>query len=1238
MEDVVFKRDALFWLLFDYECCDVSEKSVESGMLAGISVPRHSEIADPEMSVADHLAKCGLRISWKLADVAELVEKYEGVSEYVGDGFCFVVFFQVLWSCYRSGEEVDSEQFCMLMKCLTLCVRSKYLRDVSFCVCSLLSKALELPRFRWDNISMVGLLSHVKVNESLDVASCPLMIKLFGRILEGNECICFAPTEVLPMILDVWQVLVRRYSEDPSPSAGMFVYVLKERLLECLDFFVSDLFHPSCIGGLFEDDVEGCILDAFVASAGANTSRTHVSPFLLGIVEKAQQDSRCLDFTVQISHAMLCILRQSPRIAANFEPLFLPLLRDISRSCPDLTKNVMKLLRFLLNTDVMDDIDAHVFERLCQSIVPDEDFLCLLKALLCSYVDSLWIECPFFLELLVTVYYQSDLFLDVVEYLTCLALHSHYNRRKLHECDIDVFLLHVLSGAGVFLYHGVQLQNRACDRTSIVTLLTHICADSCNSDITTQVVMYFGDSQQEPDVILNMLERCDRNSYPLGSIGPFYEGILQNPDDFNRDFVVEFELKLDLPILLKTNACITLVSITDGKQNHLSLFVNGHTLYIQSDNHSVPLSQNLSSGKWKSAKAAFMRSDDGLNVLFEISQYTSTATVKPPHFVGSLSVTFGGLKHSPHAKVSDVTMGRMASISIKADNTREMLSHRHFKHIDCERTILDCFAHDFECVRTLLRVGKLSDKTLMCLKIILTQSKVAENNFKCDEDFVQLVTNSHVDFHLYLMLHSVSCVIKNESLKSQWLRNILVNIGIWSHCTCSDLQKIMNHWTALLLRQNRTRFAVESYFSSVLDHVSLFLNNSFSYCEKEKEQLRDMFLNFVKRISLAHISASDVRNLLTLCKSSDDVEAKACYVRVIRDCAKLLLTAQPRDVDVVRTVISLTFDGSPRVVSMALQALHELDSVLTHNYPILFPMSERQDKELVLMELVPVLGTYPNLASIASYLSLDLANPNSVVPQLVAALSSPRFIETDFWYLWPVILCRKLDKNNQQKIIDGIVSVLHAHGLVQDEVSSMFHFLSLLTVGGDRDLPFCLLRSINIRTGMLDSVFVQYCFLNCARTLFFRVSESSHSSRLLKAFRESPFHTRQLRLVGSHQLETVEELLYVDVGSFNLVYDIQTDELDEVIDKDKAKWALALGLYVDEKCTDLQMIRNVITYFSKKDQAAPNTNWTMWSQFDAVFTRMRAQYEEEFRKSNAKTLSKLREYVATMNRCASAMK
>ena len=143
---------------------------------------------------------------------------------------------------------------------------------------------------------------------------------------------------------------------------------------------------------------------------------------------------------------------------------------------------------------------------------------------------------------------------------------------------------------------------------------------------------------------------------------------------------------------------------------------------------------------------------------------------------------------------------------------------------------------------------------------------------------------------------------------------------------------------------------------------------------------------------------------------------------------------------------------------------------------------------------------------------------------------------------------------------------------------------------------------------------------------------------MLKAFRESPFHTRQLRLVGSHQLENVEELLYVDVGSFNLVYDIQTDELDEVIDKDKAKWALALGLYVDEKCTDLQMIRNVITYFSKKDQAAPNTNWTIWSQFDAVFTRMRAQYEEEFRKSNAKTLSKLRESVATMNRCASAMK
>ena len=1238
MEDVVFKRDALFWLIFDYECCDVSEKSVESGMLSGISVPRRSEIADPEMSVAEHLAKCGFRISWKLADVAKLMEQYEEMSETVSDGFCFVVFFQVLWSCFRASEEIDSEQFCVLVRCLTLCVRGKYLRDVSFCFCSLLSKALELPGFRWDSKAMVGLLSHVKVNESLDAASCPLMIKLFGRILEGSECICFAPSEVLPMILDVWQVMVRRYSEDSAPTASMFVYVLKERLLECLDFFVSELFQPSCIGCLFEDSMEGCILDAFVSSAGANTNRTRVSPFFLGIFEKAQQDARCLDFAVQISHSMLSILTQSPRIAANFEPLFLPLLHATSSSCPDLTKNVMKMLRILLNTEVMDDVDAHVFERLCQAIVPDDDFLCLFKALLCSYVDSLWIDCPCFLQLLVTVYYQSDLFLDVVKYLTCLALHSHYNRRKLHERDIDVFLLHVLSGDSVFLYHGVQVQNRNCDRTSIVNLLTHICADSCNSDITNQVVAYFGDSQQGLDIILNMLERCDRNSYPLGSIGPFYEGILHAPDDFNKDFVVEFDLKLDFPILLKTNACVTLVSITDSKQNHLSLFVNGHTLYIQSDNHCVPLSENLSSGKWKSAKATFVRSDDGLHVLFEISHYTATATVRNQRFVGSLAVTFGGVKHSPHARLSDVTMGRMASISIKTDNAREMLSHRHFKNIDYERTILDCFAHDFECLMTLLRVGKLSDKTLMCLKIIFTQSRVAENNFKCDEEFVQLVTNSHVDFHLYLMLHSVSCVIRNESLKSQWLRNILVNIGIWSHCTCSELQKIMKHWTALLLRQNRTRFAVESYFSSVLDHVSLFLNNSFSYCEKEKEQLRDMFLNFVKRMSLAHISAADVRNLLTLCKSSDDAEAKVCYIRVIRDCAKILLTAQPRDIDVVRTAISLSFDHSPRVVSMAFQALHELDSVLIHNYPILFPMNERQDKELILRELVPVLGNYPNLASVASYLALDIANPNSVVPQLVAAFSSPRFIETDFWYLWPVILCRKLDKNNQQKIIDGIVSVLHAHGLVRDEVSRMFHFLSLLTVGGDRDLPFCLLRSINIRTGMLDSVFVQYCFLNCARTLFFRVSESSHSSRLVKAFRESPYHTRQLRLVGSHQWETAEELLYVDVDSFHLVYDIQTDESDETIDKDKAKWALALGLYVDEKSTDLQMIRNVITYFSKKDQTASNTNQMMWSQFDAVFTRMRTQYEEEFRKANAHTLSKLREYVATMKRCASAMK
>lgn len=1098
--------------------------------------------------------------------------------------------------------------------------------------------------FRTEALS--GITSSMLIQYLKSVKDSPLMFtESLGRILDVTEHVFEIARD--PLLSDVWNLSVtlqqmdlKHHSESIACARStLFAFIFRVSVLDNFDMYSSELSTMAYFRFLFEEDIQDYILIQFSKSVRESTNTTHIVPFFITIFQLAKENPRFLKLSEKIITSVNAILEMNPTMAVFFESLLEPLLPIVRRDNESMTRQLLAFLYPISRSRACFELSHNVMEKLMLVTPPTRSFLELLTRLIGTKTSAFTIEYHTFLPLLCSVYEESELLSDVIGLFSGLSDYSAHNRLELHRGEVDLFLIKLLS----------KEQSRV-PRKRLLSLLIEICTSYCNFEVTTAFVEFLiSSSCQEEHLLRRIISKCSRFGFEkdsIGSLPPFYRDVLGD-DCVLDNFVITFGLKMDVPMIIRTNVIIPLITFTDFNSNRLVLFVNGSEMYCQFQQENVTNSalifDDIEAGKWHNFTLSFTEETaDMFTVLAKTkNEMESTTQIKRVSFTSPIEIELGGCRTRVPHHWANVVMGFVSSFSLKDGSGREVIRGRDsncWKQTTLNRTIVDCLALNPACIRSVFKSKGLSDEVLVCLKELFAHDVQAQLQFRCDCEFIDTIKKSKIDFHLYLMLYSVFDAITDQLLRSEWLERVLVNIWIWIMCEVDDLVKIFRHWNTVL-KQNMCLFRVKSYFTDLLTEVGLFFpfsderNQNISIHEhtrQEREMLRALFVQFVKRVAHVNLSSTDVTNLVQFCLSARTSNAQACYLEFVRDCAKLLITVKPDELDLVRTIACFTKSEFPNVTSMSLQAIHELDSVYLHRYTLmLFSKNSIQNSPEVLDQLMDDLPRYPNLVPLVSLLALNINNANTLAKQVAMSLFSNSFIAVDFWYVAPVLFCAKLDEMNQWRTIDAIVDVFARQPDFRNEISPLFHFFSLITANTDLDLPFQFLRSVTDRIDLTDSLLVQECFVNLARALFFHVSHRTHSRALLMEFATSPFQLPSSFANDIMKIQTPEcqvdlsHLVNVDLSSLSFNYELRLDDSGTVLEELKTKRALALGLYVDQNNGELQKLRQIISYFARKKQMSVQQKLVVLKEMENVLREVRHSYRDEFIKTNSTTVSKL---------------
>ena len=1083
--------------------------------------------------------------------------------------------------------------------------------------------------------------------------SLMMFVESLGRVLYQKKCLFQIANGKL--LNDVWRASLILQDMDLNGGdeivrrarSTLFLVIFDLTLLDGFDMFSTEASTKAYFRFLFEEDLQEYILANFVRCVKETTETKHIISLFLRIIGKAKSCVKHLQLAEKILASVNKILAVKPKMIVSFQQVFNPVLNIVSLDNCTLTKDVLSLLYFISRYDMMFQLPHHVLEKLASVIPPRRDFFPLLQQLLGSKSCPFVIEHGCFIPLICRVYADSEFVGDLIDLFVTLSSYSIHNRLQLHQGKVDSLMLKLLPSSTAL-------------REKLGNFLMEIGSDFSDFDVTTTFIRFLISSDyKELNVLTSMIKRCTVNHskvYELGSINSFYEAILPDDCGFNDGFIFNFSLRVDLPLLMRTNVNMTIMSITDANMNQLSLFVRQAELYCQMRQRAtttmVCIFDGLENDKWQTIELTFTPAEpDIFNILVETkSQFESAAQIRRIPFTGPLKLELGRCRTRVPDHLANITMGFITSIYFADKQNVSLLQDANdscWKENTLHRNMIDCLAANPRTLRKLLTHGNLSDDLVFCLKEVFSRDPRAQSQFRCDAKFIDRIKKSKIDFHLYLILYSVFNVITDDMLKIEWMERIMVNIWIWIMCSFDETAKILNHWNTVL-KQNVDVFRSKAYFSEFLTQIGLFFPfanekpqniTCNDYTPEEKDRLRSIFVSFVKRVASVKLVSSDVINLLTFCSASANPDAKTCYLEIVRDCAEFIIAEKPQGVDIVRTIACCLHSKYPSVVAMALQALHELNVRYVHHFALATACQSEKLKNPsdVLDYLIPFLPKYPNLVSFASLLGLEIPNANILTASVSAALSSPSFVALDFWYLMPLLLSAKLEKSNQWQIMDAIVTVLAFESDFRQCITPLFHFFSFLTWNTDLDLAFYFLRSVIDKVAMMDNVLMQECFLNCARTIFFHISTRTHSRALLIEFGSSPFELPREFVdciarpypPGFH-VDLLDHL-NVDLSTLRMNYGLRLDDVGAWMDEDKAKRALTIGLYLDANNKEIQDVRNAISYFAKKSQMTVEQRLAVLNKMEGLFKDLRRAYKDEFLKANAVAIPSLQKYLSSVS-------
>jgi hypothetical protein len=601
---------------------------------------------------------------------------------------------------------------------------------------------------------------------------------------------------------------------------------------------------------------------------------------------------------------------------------------------------------------------------------------------------------PVFLSLvLIAVGPSAD---DCITLFSGLAEWSSYNRRMLHEGDVDSILLSSLADPKV-CYQTMEFEFRA-KHELIFVLLVRIAFCGADAGIVRKFLRAMELTHDIGLIACLKNAVCEskadlENQFPIGTLGEF--AVVKNlaADDFNRSFTISFWMRADSSMLVGAPLTFDIMKIVDPSGMTLSIVVMNHMLYAVSEGPSARvislLCNRLVSMVWTQYLIQFdLNPTDGRMpgmMICRDGYRLADCEFAQMKFPGPLvDVRFGGRAgEAPPQEYGRMGYFYMLRRPLTCDEVDALaadieefppdylISSSDFAQPKSAKSDLPSCCMNETTVRRLVRLwGSCHEPNLLAVV-----SEVISSSYDTDlpSEFASILLQGQRTFELFLSVEAIVFAVKHRKTQVVWFEDVLINLDLW------DLSnvRLIRYWNSILISKFAELFTAKSYFPYFLAAVG--------------ENLQHMIL-FLKRLAFLNFTAKDLEFFVSWIWETDDPQTASFSLEIIRDIAEKV-----RDLNypLFENLLGLVGSKLSNVVLLAIECLHAVcgSSFFIRARSIVATIALRT----IIPEIELLLGDRPDLFVINCGLSCEY-------PELKLSVIPDRISPFALWYYFPLLL------------------------------------------------------------------------------------------------------------------------------------------------------------------------------------------------------------------------------------------
>ena len=385
-----------------------------------------------------------------------------------------------------------------------------------------------------------------------------------------------------------------------------------------------------------------------------------------------------------------------------------------------------------------------------------------------------------------------------------------------------------------------------------------------------------------------------------------------------------------------------------------------------------------------------------------------------------------------------------------------------------------------------------------------------------------------------------------ESVSANLFSEILLNFEIWYACQDPmHIRRIVNHWSQVLFADFAGNFINCTTFGEMVGKIRIF----FWFTKDEPDiiatrrspdidivGIREVLNRLLIKFAATSLSDTDVKCLIYHILKTRDVSQKLSFLSLLGGIVDLL--ADP--MECVAYLHALFETSRAELFALTLRTILLLTKREEVNAQVELIQSKIIDvhyKAEILDSFLPLCDDYPELLTLACRLAVNIGSEKEEeVREKLCTIVEPGggewLVKVKSWYIWPVILLLRTDKEHQEHLTEIITKVIMFDRRYIDEVLG---FIDMIGVKYHIRATSVTYRLIKILCKELEdpSSNASKTFYRCSRYLLFQFGDVTHSEALCKEFERSPYYSGEDLPVYCDKLS---------VGCLQDIYDVLSAE------------------------------------------------------------------------------------------------